>query len=1270
MPGRPLEGWRQGFPSNIPNLTALSGTRGIGLFSTQVSFAINPVSGTVFTVPYTLPVNPQIVIATISGRTELVETSNRIRRNKGIGAATWPGPLQKITQICIGSNSDDNAVLTGASDAGMLNALVCTLSSGLSNQAVLQGLLQLRSIDSGIATFFTAQQFDLAYIVDLHLIGGLDITRLDLRQYTRNAATGLDVRTDPGFKPDFILFFGGHTSTGFGPGNIIENDNGTFMGAADANLNQWVIANDVNDGGGGGVGGGGRSMSYMRSGECITHWNSAANGFDTHASLNSMDLLGFTLNWQKSISDKNFIALCVKGGNWAVGNFVTQNDTNEHQVVSNLNFQSDSEFFFSACKPASAYDVVDANDQLSMGMAKGSTSNLVQYDFGQNVPLPPPSPTRCAQGSAIAFNQAYYETTMSGVALSKFAVSSIQPNGFSITHSLTYSGINFVGYFACAHITIPAFQVVVKTIKPNGGGDYPTLVSGLATEIFTHQNLVSQNIILEFDCYPGIEYHADDNPLIIHGWNEISSANGNPNIGYKTDETHYILIKCINGHKGLFDASGNSYLFDFVSPTGNQNAIVIRNEYTRFQQFQVRITGVSGTGGSNAYAISSTGVIAPTTIEFLNCIAKAVLISGASYNAFLAGGATFDRVGVKATYINCIAYDFINQDLVMTAFNNGNAVNPDIRYYNCTAVNCNTGFQDHYNVTQVNCLAIGCDNGWNTSSGPGPKSQYNLSTNGPTTIIASGYVAGTAGQGSPDAKGPFAINGVPVFLTNFFAEDIRPKYGDPYLSNGINAGVLSSFQFSTDVAGNVRSNPWTIGAFQNTNLAQTTDVMWAIVGGVQSATAKVTVKFTVPIAAAYLRVGVSPTMASYTTYGPVVTTANNTAIFSITTTPNILNYYQAVVNNVPLGSINSFKGFPAENTPASFVFGCGGCSDTGSNSNIYTAINNNNPLLFVNYGDLHYMNVNANNIGLYRLAFDTAMMAPKQQALYDNVTFDYMWDDHDFGPDNTDGNNPGEVAAWSFYRENFPSYSLPASQAIYHSFVVGRCRFVLTDLRSERDPNSNPDGPTHTMISATQLNWFKNELSLAKSNNQVVFWFSTVPWIISGANDGNAGDSWGGFVTQRTAISNYIQSLNYSNIIIFCGDMHSAVIDDGTHDKFNSDGTGNNLTMFLPFPLNQTTQTYNGTWTQGPLAHNQTRLMGFAGIVTVTDNISTIAVKMDVINELGTQLTFTKNFTMASGVGGGSIQQLVGTIPMMMGTDHFKQVNAQLLMSGSLSGGH
>jgi alkaline phosphatase D len=1285
MPGRPFEGWRQNFPSSLPGLTAASGTsRGIGLFTTQVSFAINPVSGTVFTVPYNLPVNPQIVIATISGRTENVETSNRIRRNKGIGAAIKAGPLQPITQICIGSNSDDNAVLTGASDAGMLNALVCTLSSGLSNQAVLQGLLQLQSIDSGIATFKTAQQFDLAYIVDLHLIGGLDITRLDLRQYTRNAGTGLDSRTDPGFKPDFILFFGGHTSTGFGPGNIIENDNSTFIGAADANLNQWVCGSAVNDAGGGGVGGGGRSMSYMRSGECITHWNSSVTGFDTHASLNSVDPLGFTLNWQKSLTDRNFIALCVQGGNWAVGNFQTQVDTAEHQVVNSLNFQPDSEFFFSACKPISTYDTIDANDQLSMGMAKGNSLNQVQYTFGQNVPLPPPSPTRCAQGSAISFNQSYYETTMSGVALSKFGVSSVQNNGFSITHTLAYSGINFVGYFACAHITIPAFQTVIKTIKPNGGGDYPTLVSGLATEIFNHQNLVSQNIVLEFDCYPGIELHTDDNSLIIHGWNEISSANGLPNVGYKTDPTHYIVIKCINGHKGLFDASGNTYLFDFVSPTGNQNAIVIRNEFVRFQQFQVRVTGVSGTGGSNAFAMSSTGLIPPTEAYFINTIAKGVLLSGASYNGFLAGGAGFDRVGVKATFINCIAYDFLNQDLTMTGFNTGNANNPDIRFYNCTAVNCNTGFQDHNDVTFVNCLAIGCDNGWNHGGGIflSKSSLNNFSTRGPTGILStvnqsgtSGYLAGVQSIGTLDARGTNSINGVPIFVANPLIEDIRPISGDPYLNNGVNAEFLPALSFTTDVAGNQRTGVWTIGAFQNTNIVQTQSVLWMIVGGVHSTTAKITVKFAFPSSATYLKVSTHSDMSSSTLYGPIATTPNNTAIFSVNVTPNVTNYYQAVIGGSPIGPIQSFQGFPFENSPTSFVFGCGGCSETGSNSNIYNAVAAKNPLLFVNYGDLYYMNVNVNNISLYRTAFDTAMLAPKQKGLYDGTILDWMWDDHDSGQDNGDSTGPEKPAAQSFYRENFPAYTLPDPNAIYHSFIVGRCRFILTDLRSERDPNGNADGSSHTMISATQLAWFKNELALAKSNNQIAFWFSTVPWTISGSSnnnttsDGNNGDSWGGFFTQRQTISNYIQSLNYQNIIIFCGDMHAAVIDDGTHDIYNSDGTGNHLTMFLPYPLNQTTQIYSGTWTQGPITHVGTRLMGFAGIVTVTDpGGSTVTVKMDVINEIGTQLTFTKNFTMASGTG--AIDQLTGIMTMQMGTDHFKQINSQLLMSGTLSGGH
>src|SRR5437762_9095414 len=200
-------------------------------------------------------------------------------------------------------------------------------------------------------------------------------------------------------------------------------------------------------------------------------------------------------------------------------------------------------------------------------MAKSSVSNYTQQIFGRNFP-----PSVATQGAGVAFNSSYLETTMSGVALSKFAVTSVQPNGFSIQHSLAASGTNFVGYVACAAKAVPPPTTVIKTIKPSGGGDYPTLVSGLASEIFAHQNLISQNIILEFDCYPGIEFHSDDVPLTVHGWNETNGSQDN--IGYKTDALHYLLIKCVNGHQGLFDASGATYLFDFKSPSGNQSPIV------------------------------------------------------------------------------------------------------------------------------------------------------------------------------------------------------------------------------------------------------------------------------------------------------------------------------------------------------------------------------------------------------------------------------------------------------------------------------------------------------------------------------------------------------------------------------------------------------------------------------------------------------------------------------------------------------------------------
>jgi len=69
----------------------------------------------------------------------------------------------------------------------------------------------------------------------------------------------------------------------------------------------------------------------------------------------------------------------------------------------------------------------------------------------------------------------------------------------------------------------------------------------------------------------------------------------------------------------------------------------------------------------------------------------------------------------------------------------------------------------------------------------------------------------------------------------------------------------------------------------------------------------------------------------------------------------------------------------------------------------------------------------------------------------------YVYDDHDFGPNNADGNSPSKPAAQLAYRQNFPHYPLPGTESdgtgpVYQAFTYGRVRFILLDLRAEQYP--------------------------------------------------------------------------------------------------------------------------------------------------------------------------------------------------------------------------
>lgn len=1203
-------------PVPIPSRTAFDAVRPVpktpppGMENVVKSISVTlGIVGSTIVVPHGLHSVPRLIFASISGRTELVDATGRLSNRRGYGVCSNAAGIG-VVQFCAGSHSDNNVALTQA-DATLRNdAIIAVMAVGATSPGVTSGRLAVQSIDATNITFVINEQFDNNYTVHLEIIAGTDFTNISLASYNAPLAVGTqDLLLN--FSPDFMWFLGGHLSQT--PPDV-ENDSSTFIGACDKNLNQWTWSGGVNDDGG--AGGSGRGRSYARAGDCMCILGSAVNPPNAIASVQQILSTGVRLNWtvlnlvSGQTKGRVFVMLAVQGGNWAVGNFLTQLDTNEHQVVSGLGFVPDGEMFVSACKPASTFNVLDANDQWSMGLAQDYSVNAAQGSFGKDVT----SPT--VQGASIAFASDYVETDMTGAIVSKFQVTSRQPDGFSIKHSVVGAQQNFVGYVTFAHIIPPPFSVVVKTVKPLGGGDYLSLNAALQSELANHKNLISQNIVLQFDCYRGF----DTTPVTVPGQNNSGGA------GYIADADHFVLVNVVEGHVGLPVVDGSAYLLDVTSTT--VDALLIRCEYVRFKQMQVRFNVDSINTSLSTYHVGSTGMIAPTEWRFINCIAIANFTNGGAANGFFPPSSTFDVPGIVAIFVNCVAYNYLSQDHTITGFNTANTVNQKIVHLNCTAINCNQGFQDHSDVIEINCAAIGCDNGWNTSTGPNAASDYNFSTCGPPGINGA-YYPGTLQTAVLDAKGTHSSNGLPVLMVNPLNGDYRPQYGETSLTGqGKNLTFNDYFPFNFDVANNPRPavGPWTIGAFENIQAAQQV-VRWVWSGGVSSSVATVKVALLQAEALVYLAVSQNADMSGAAVYGPIATGNNNIATFQLPCAASTKYYYQARIAGLPIGPVGAFTSFPVEAKPASFVLACGGCADTGSNSNIFTAVKAYNPLMFIWYGDMHYMNINTNNIALYRIGYEGVALAPKQASMIQSMACDMVWDDHDWGYDNSDGTNPGGPAAYAAYAENFPGYALPGTpNLIYHSYVIGRVRVILTDSRAARDPNANPDGPTHTMLGAEQLAWLKNELLLAKQQSQLTFLFLPDPWIAPVGD--NSGDDWGGFANERRIIADYMESLGIRNLIRFCGDMHAAAIDDGSFDKYASDGIGNSLPTFLPYPLNQSTQIYGGMYSDGVVTHAATRLMGFAGIVQVTDDSQTITVKLSVVNELGIVLTRTLSYAI------------------------------------------
>lgn len=312
-------------------------------------------------------------------------------------------------------------------------------------------------------------------------------------------------------------------------------------------------------------------------------------------------------------------------------------------------------------------------------------------------------------------------------------------------------------------------------------------------------------------------------------------------------------------------------------------------------------------------------------------------------------------------------------------------------------------------------------------------------------------------------------------------------------------------------------------------------------------------------------------------------------------------YYSSSQYLTTSSYLGKFRTPPNGLTAYSYTASFASCMQSNTTATIFNKIKNYNPHVFFQIGDLFYWD-NAQepaSTAQYESAYQNVFASGSSYLGYGtanpnyfpnmlkNVSIDYMWDDHDYGNNNSDKTSPnkGHVAAtvnrifphvpFTAPTTTYTSASVSVSfQPIYHSWKVGRVKFVFTDNRSERDPYTDPDTPSKVVWSPTQEAWFMNEMR--DTSCPVKFWINTFPW------EGTTGDDgWEDYTYYRQKIANFLTRFSGSigKVIIMSGDAHMSAIDDGIYSPWYGSGSRVSppMTIYHSAPLDQ-----GGSFKGGP----------------------------------------------------------------------------------------
>ena len=237
------------------------------------------------------------------------------------------------------------------------------------------------------------------------------------------------------------------------------------------------------------------------------------------------------------------------------------------------------------------------------------------------------------------------------------------------------------------------------------------------------------------------------------------------------------------------------------------------------------------------------------------------------------------------------------------------------------------------------------------------------------------------------------------------------------------------------------------------------------------------------------------------------------------------------------GRSGEFTTAPPVGRPGAFTVAVSSCMHVGKQPEqlSWRLMRSQQPSLHLLLGDVVYADTTDRNT-LWEYHLKQRAVTDFAQMLRGTPTY-VMWDDHDYGPNDSDGTAAGKEDSLRAFGELWalPPLGTGDTPGAFYRFRWGAVEFFMLDGRYHRSPDKAPNDEAKRMLGDAQFAWLVDGLKSSTATFKVLASGSTLQ--ASGA------DGWKLYDFARERLYSAIMDNGIDGVMYVSGDVHASFIE-------------------------------------------------------------------------------------------------------------------------------